>query len=233
VNATRVLLGLTVIAWPALALADEPEKKPDAPPAAEAPPPAAPAPAAPAPMGQDHQQLLDAYSARAEQLQAMVSELEKHVLALRESAVFGSIRTTRGLITHVNEVQAGFVIDAYVYVLDGKEIANKYNLASGPPQPKELDLVSSQLSPGTHTLQVSMTYVVTGGAAGVGAAALVKGTPVKVESKYDFDVPEGRLTKVRAVGYSKDDLSIRPDKRLTLRFDRDVALVSEDVTNKP
>jgi hypothetical protein len=214
-------LGLSLGLIPAFALAADPTSGAPAPAPAQEPAPA-PAVAAPAASSdiEDHQVLLDQLNARAEALAGNITALGHKIMLLRESVVAGSFGPTRVLISHTNDVGSSFSLTSVVYYLDGKEVFRKTVLDGQPELLRETELVNGPMKPGPHELRTEMVFSGNGG----GLFSYLAGYKFNVASKYAFDVPEGRLTSIRAVAVWKDDVTLQPKDRLAVEYHKDVAL---------
>ena len=61
----------------------------------------------------------------------------------------------------------------------------------------------------------------------------LRGYKFKVESRYKFIVPEGKLTRLNVVSYAKGDLTTETTDKVAVRYDIEVGAVPLVPTDQP
>lgn len=232
-------LGLAVVGM-GTAAAQTPAAEPATPaPATTAPAPAAPAPAttapattAPAPavvpvntQGQTTVRLRD-LERRVNELKEQIFRSKARLNLLKETVLHGVIAGSRAVITHRNEMGSMYTPIRYVYSLDGTEIFSRSDDSGKLGGQKEIEVFNGSISPGNHTLSVTMVYQ----GNGYGLFSYLKGYKFTAKSSHTFSATEGKQLQLKVVGFEKGnpvttDPKDRPavDFRETILADKDAA----------
>ncbi|MCK6552067.1 dihydrolipoamide acetyltransferase [Myxococcota bacterium] len=194
----------------------------------------APAVQKPAEATPDHLTALSAINTRIQEVEGKILLAKDKVDLLRDTIFGGTIARSRAVVVHRNEMGTSFVLERAVYTLDGGIIFSRENTDGALDANKEFELYNGPISPGDHDLVVSLIY--SGSADGV--FTYLKGYKFKVESKYRFNVPDGRMTTVSVVSLSKGDITANTSDRIGVRYDVETgpvpaALVKEEAPAAP
>jgi hypothetical protein len=115
---------------------------------------------------------------------------------LRELVIESATMGSGVSIWHVNDLPKAYVLESIQYFLDGRSVYAWSNPDGTKEVPQEVQIRDQTVSPGSHTVQVTMVLRGNGGMFGY-----VQQYEFKVQSSYAFEVEDGRLTtlRVRAV----------------------------------
>lgn len=169
----------------------------------------------------DHLTALAAIHTRIQEVEGKILLAKDKVDLLRDTIFGGTIARSRAVVVHRNEMGTSFVLERAVYTLDGGIIFSRENTDGALDANKEFELYNGPITPGDHDLVVSLIY--SGSADGV--FTYLKGYKFKVESKYRFNVPDGRMTTVSVVSLAKGDITASTSDRIGVRYDVETGLV--------
>lgn len=189
----------------------------DASPAAD-PAAGAKAPSVSASAAKDHQNQLLRFQERIAALTRRIEVAEGGADALKSSALSGMVVRTRATIVHKNELASGLVMDQVTYILDGNVILQSDNKSGQLSEDVPLQLFNGPIRAGPHEIQVQMR--VRGEA--FGPFTYLEGYKFNIKSKYVFQVIDGRTNLLSIVAAQKDDITLEPQDRLTVRYDVDI-----------
>jgi len=171
----------------------------------------------------DHVLTLESLNKRADDMQRKIVEIEDRVMLLRESAVLGAMKPSRGLIVHRNELGSSFTLDRVTYILDGQVLLDKESKDGSLDKQLEFEVLNGTLNPGVRRLEVVMH--VTG--SGTGLFSYFKGYKFKIASKYALKVAEGRLTRLDSIAVVRPDITLQLNERLGIKYDLSTAIPNE------
>ncbi len=166
----------------------------------------------------DHQNQLLRFQERIAALTRRIEIAEGGTAALKASALSGTVVRTRATIVHKNQLASGLVLDHVTYILDGKIILESDNKSGQLSDEQALQLFNGPIRAGPHEIQVQMR--VRGEA--FGPFTYLEGYKFNIKSKYVFQVIDGRSNFLSIVAAQKDDITLEPQDRLTVRYDVDV-----------
>lgn len=169
----------------------------------------------------DHLTALAGINARIQEIEGRILLAKDKVDLLRDTIFGGTIARSRAVVVHRNEMGTSFVLERAVYTLDGGTIFSRENTDGALDANKEFELYNGPISAGDHDLAVSLIY--SGSADGV--FTYLKGYKFKVESKYRFNVPDGRMTTVSVVSLAKGDITASTSDRIGVRYDVETGAV--------
>ncbi len=195
-------------------------------PAAKAPPPAdpntsvevkkeEPEQAPPAPDSGD-----EAYRLKIAELEGRVNDLKEKIFRtktrlsiLKETVLSTSIAGAEAMIVHRNEMGSSFRLEKVSYSVDGQPQRTWVDKDGDLDGDEERVVFDGPITPGNHTISVVMTYR----GNGFGIFSYLRGYVFNLRSSHTFHAEEGKLIRVRVVGYEKGgittDLKDRPDIR--------------------
>ena len=195
----------------------------------EAPPASAPSAAAsdkPEEAAAPRPETLESLKARVAALELDAQVAEGRVAVVREALFSGVAPKTRAFIVHQEELGAAYELERAAFTMDGGVLATRENLEGRGDDPEQLVLYDGPTTPGRHELRVSLTYR----GAALGPFTYLRGYRFKVESKYAFEVADGKVTTVRIVSHERSDITVQPTDRLTVRYD---VVVGEGAASAP
>jgi hypothetical protein len=156
---------------------------------------------------------------RTDELSRMIESSEVRLKQLADRVLSGKIGRAGSAIVYRNEMGSSFKLIRAVFALDGAPIFSKVDESGELGAREEIELFNGSIVPGEHRLSVSLEYR----GHGFGIFSYLKGYRFKVRSSYAFTVQEGKLARIRVVGYEKGDqntpLEERPDVRYVERLD--------------
>lgn len=173
------------------------------------------------------------YAVRLRDLEQRINELKEQIFRskarlnlLKETVLHGVIAGSRAVITHRNEMGSMYTPIRYVYSLDGTEIFSRSDDSGKLGGQKEIEVFNGSISPGNHTLSVTMVYQ----GNGYGLFSYLKGYKFTAKSSHTFSATEGKQLQLKVVGFEKGnpvttDPKDRPavDFRETILADKDAA----------
>lgn len=217
-----------LVLWAGLALA-----QPTDPVAGETPPKAAASGGAEVSVTQEAEEAeaappgsgAEAYDQKITTLERRVNDLKEKVFRsktrlaiLKESVLSSTIAGAEAQIVHRNEMGGGFRLEKVAYSLDGTPIRTLVDKDGDLDGREEIEILSGPIVPGNHTLTVSMVYR----GNGYGIFTYLRGYVFNLRSSHTFRAEEGKLVRVKAVGYEKGgiatDLKDRPDIKFESTF---------------
>jgi hypothetical protein len=221
-------LSTFLVLWAGLALA-----QPADPSAADKPPQAAPSggtdvsvtqeaeegePAPPGSGAEAYDQKITVLERRVNDLKEKVFRSKTRLAILKESVLSSTIAGAEAQIVHRNEMGGGFRLEKVAYSLDGTPIRTLVDKEGDLDGREEIEILSGPIVPGNHTLTVSMVYR----GNGYGIFTYLRGYVFNLRSSHTFRAEEGKLVRVKAVGYEKGgiatDLKDRPDIKFESTF---------------
>lgn len=194
----------------------------EAPAAAAAP--GATAPSVSASAVKDHQAQLMRFQERIADLTRRIEQSEARTAALKSSALSGKVVRTHATILHSNDLGGGLALDHITYILDGRTILDRENSDGRLTGTEALQLFNGPIRAGEHEIQVLLS--VRGQA--YGPFTYLEGYKFKIKSKYMFQVVDGRSNRLSIVPTQKDDITLEPQDRLTVRYDVELLDVPPD-----
>ncbi len=137
---------------------------------------------------------------------------------LKELVVEGATGGSRVSIRHFNEMSKNYTIESLQYFLDGKNVFTKVDPGGELTFVKEMKIHEQTLPPGPHSLQVRM--VLRGN--GSGLFSYLRTYQFNVQSSYQFEVEEGKVSVLKVLADSRGglrDFTERPTIRYEERSD--------------
>jgi hypothetical protein len=164
------------------------------------------------PEGMDAVQRLETLQARIAALAAQIESADAEVDLLKETALTGEVGRTHVVVLHKDALGASFDLESVRYMLDGELLLER---KEGLGQSQTIGLYSGFLESGEHLLEVEAT--VKSGTFGIFSYA--EAYSFNVQSRYLLEVKEGRVNLLDVVFTQKEDISLPPEERLTVRYD--------------
>lgn len=214
---TLVALGVTsVLATAAYAAPEVAAAKKPASPAAPAPAPMGGSPAAPAAPGAPPAPGPEgpagdpgagpSYGTRLKLMQNRVNDLKEkahrsklRIEAIKEMVLRGVVAGSRAVLVHKNDMGSRFKLERVVYAVDGNVIYNKSDSGDGLAEKEEFEVFNGGIVPGNHLLVVNLTYR----GHGFGPFTYLNQYKYTVKSSCSFAADEGKMTRVRVIGFEK------------------------------
>lgn len=187
------------------------------------------APSASAAAIENHRATLLDFTNRIADLERRILRAEKRADVLKSSALTGNVAQTRAVILHLNRLGGGFTMDRATYVLDGKVIYDGENKDGRLDSEEALQLFAGPIRAGDHNLEVMLK--VRGRA--YGPFTYLEGYKFNIQSKYVFQVIEGRHNRLEIIATQKDDITLEPQDRLTVAYEAGAQDVSAKTDKKP
>jgi len=170
----------------------------------------------------------EAYNLKIHELEQKVNDLKEKIfrskarlILLKETVLHGSISGSKAILYHRNEMGSSFKLEQVIYSLDGKPIYKKTDNDGDLDEKEQFEIFNGSIVPGNHNLSVYMVYR----GHGYGIFSYLKGYVFKLRSSFAFNAEEGRIVRIKAVGYEKGgittDLKERPDVRFDMEILRD------------
>jgi hypothetical protein len=177
-----------------------------------------PEPTAPGSGAEAYDQKITALERRVNDLKEKVFRSKTRLAILKESVLSSTIAGAEAQIVHRNEMGGGFRLEKVAYSLDGTPIRTLVDKEGDLDGREEIEILSGPIVPGNHTLTVSMVYR----GNGYGIFTYLRGYVFNLRSSHTFRAEEGRLVRVKAIGYEKGgiatDLKDRPDIKFESTF---------------
>lgn len=170
---------------------------------------------------EDHRQKIDRFNAQLDNLEGKIATTGSRVELIRDAVLGEKIARSRAIVYHRNEMGTSFVLERATYLLDGGVIYAKEDASGALDRQKEFEIFNGAINPGEHEISVAMVY----GGSTYGFFTYLKGYKFKVESKYKFQVADGKLTKLSVVSYAKGDITSETSDRIAVRYDLEVGAV--------
>ncbi len=216
-----LILGLILVLCfsPCSSFAQEKEAPPpDS--AAEAPAPTAPEAAKPATEGAPSDEACELklrnLEERVNELKEKIFRTKARILQLQETVVTGSIGAgARAVLIHRNEMGGAFKLVSVQYALDSQPIFKKVDVDGDLDGIEEKEIFNGNIVPGNHNIAVQEVFQ----GQGFGFFSYVKGYKFKVTSSYTFTAEEGKIIKVKIVGFERGGITTSLEERPAVRYD--------------
>jgi hypothetical protein len=114
---------------------------------------------------------------------------------LKELVLNGSALGSKIVLWHENRMGSAYSLESIQYFLDGKNIYAKTDATGTLDSDREFQVLEQPISPGAHNLQV--TFVLRGN--GFGVFSYLKSYSFKVQSAYQFNIEDGRVSTVHVI----------------------------------
>jgi hypothetical protein len=174
----------------------------------------------------------EAYELKLRNLEERVNELKEkifrtkaRILQLQETVVTGSIGAgARAILVHTNEMGGAFKLMSVQYTLDAQPVFSKADVDGDLDSMKEKEIFNANIVPGNHNIAVQMVFQ----GQGFGFFSYVKGYKFKVTSSYTFTAEEGKVIKVKVVGFEKGGITTKLEERPAVRYDIQIEKLTPD-----
>ncbi len=221
---------------PAAAPGASPAPAPAAAPQVAAPPVAAPgAPAAqgaatversqPASADVLAPQAGNSYEIMLRELDEKVSDLKERIfrskarlILLKETVLHGAVSGSKAVLVHRNEMGSSFRLERVLYSLDGAPIFQKQDQGGDLDEREEFEIFHGAIVPGQHNLSVYLEYR----GHGFGIFSYLEGYVFKIRSSFGFTAEEGKVVRIKVVGYEKGGITTDLKERPSVRFDMEL-----------
>jgi hypothetical protein len=165
----------------------------------------------------------EAYELKLRNLEERVNELKEkifrtkaRILQLQETVVTGSIGAgARAVLVHRNEMGGAFKLTSVQYALDSQPIFKKVDVDGDLDGIEEKEIFSGNIVPGNHNIAVQLVFQ----GQGFGFFSYVKGYKFKVTSSYTFTAEEGKIIRVKVVGFERGGITTSLEERPAVRYD--------------
>lgn len=165
------------------------------------------------------------YRLKIRNLEEKVNELKEKIfrskarlLLLKETVLHGRISGSKALLVHRNEMGSSFRLEQVLYSLDGAPIYQKLDEDGDLDEKEEFEFFNGAIVPGNHNLSVFMVYR----GHGYGIFSYLQGYVFRIRSSFAFNAEEGKIVRIKVVGYEKGgittDLKDRPDVRFEMEL---------------
>jgi hypothetical protein len=166
---------------------------------------------------------------RVDELKEQIFRSKARLNLLKETVLHGVIAGSRAFITHRHEMGSLYVPIRYVYALDGSEIFSKTDESGKLADVKELEVFNGSVTPGNHTLSVTMVYQ----GNGYGMFTYLKGYKFTARASHTFTATEGKQLQLKVVGYEKGNpITTDPKDRPAIDFKETIISDAAAVANK-
>jgi len=174
----------------------------------------------------------DAYELKLRGLEERVNELKEkifrtkaRILQLQETVVTGSIGAgARAILLHRNEMGGAFKLTSVQYALDSQPIFKKVDVDGDLDGIEEKEIFNGNIVPGNHNIACQMVFQ----GQGFGFFSYVKGYKFKVTSSYTFTAEEGKIIKVKIVGFERGGITTSLEDRPAVRYDIQIEKLTPD-----
>lgn len=174
--------------------------------------------AAPADGAEAYERKIGGLERRVGDLKEKVFRSKTRLAILKESVLSSTIAGAEARLVHRNEMGSSFKLEKVSYSLDGTPIRTIVDEDGSLDEQEEVEILTGPIVPGNHTLSVVMVYR----GNGYGIFTYLRGYVFNLRSSHTFHAEEGKLVRVKAVGYEKGgmttDLKDRPDIRFETEF---------------
>lgn len=160
------------------------------------------------------------YKVRLREMEEQVVGLKERIYSaktrlvlLKEKILSNVVAEAWAIIVHKNEISTAFKLDHVMYYMDGKKkfyMANKEGILDNQ---RSIEIFSGSVVPGNHTISVEMVYKGTGS-----VFTYLDGYKFKITSKYTFYASQGRIVKIKVIGYEKGDFTYSLEERPAVQF---------------
>ena len=172
-----------------------------------------------------------AYKNKIRELETRVNELKEKIFRsksrlaiLKETVLASSIAGSEAQIVHRNEMGSSFVLEKASYSLDGAQVFSRADSEGKLDGQEEIEIFSGPIVPGNHLVAVVMVYR----GNGYGIFSYLNGYVFTLRSSYSFRAEEGKITKLKVVGFEKGGMTTDLKDRPAIRFDPEVRDVTRD-----
>lgn len=176
-----------------------------------------PSTAPPATTDEAYQRKIGTLERRVNDLKEKIFRSKTRLAILKETVLSSTIAGAEAKIVHRNEMGSSFRLEKVTYSLDGTPVRTLVDNDGDLDGQEEVEILNGPIVPGNHTLSVQMVYR----GNGYGIFTYLRGYVFNLRSSHTFHAEEGKLVRVKAVGYEKGgittDLKDRPD----IRFEND------------
>lgn len=163
---------------------------------------------------QTHDLQLRQLEEKVNHLKERIFRSKARLMLLQETILHGVIAGSKAVITHQNQMGAGFRLESVAYYLDGAPIFGKINLDGSLDTSKPIEIYNGTIQPGSHLLSVYMVYR---GSSSV--FVYVEGVQIKLRSSHSFKAEEGKVAYIDVIGYDKGGVTAKFEDRPALRFE--------------
>ena len=174
-----------------------------------------------------------AYNLKIRELEERVNELKMKIfqskarlLSLQEAVLHGIITGASAVLIHRNIMGGSYKLIQATYHLDGAPIFNKVDESGDLDKKKEFKLFNGTIKPGPHTLSVYLVYQ------GAGFLPYLNKYKFRLKSSYTFPVEEGKITRIKIVGYEKGGVWEDWKNRPSVRYDVEVISAREQAAKQ-
>jgi len=169
-----------------------------------------------------------AYNIKIRELEERVNELKMKIfqskarlLSLQEAVLHGIITGAKAVLIHRNAMGGSYKLVQATYHLDGAPIVNKVDESGELDKKKEFQIFNGTIKPGPHTLSAYLVYQ------GAGFLPYLNKYKFRLQSSYTFPVEEGKITRIKIVGYEKGGVWEDWKNRPSVRYDVEVISARE------
>jgi hypothetical protein len=167
----------------------------------------------------------DAYKLKVQELETRVNELKEKIFRsksrlaiLKETVLASSIAGSEAQIVHRNEMGSSFRLEKVSYSLDGSQIFSRAEGEGKLDDQEEIEIFNGPIVPGNHLVSVVMVYR----GNGYGIFSYLNGYVFTLRSSYTFRAEEGKLARLKVVGYEKGGMTTDLKDRPAIRFDTEL-----------
>jgi hypothetical protein len=167
----------------------------------------------------------DAYKMKVQELETRVNELKEKIFRsksrlaiLKETVLASSIAGSEAQIIHRNEMGSSFRLEKVSYSLDGSQIFSRSESDAKLDEQEEIEIFNGPIVPGNHLVSVVMVYR----GNGYGIFSYLNGYVFTLRSSYTFRAEEGKLARLKVVGFEKGGMTTDLKDRPAIRFDTEL-----------
>jgi hypothetical protein len=165
------------------------------------------------------------YEMMIRNLDEKVSDLKEKIfrskarlVLLKETVLHGSIGGSKAILVHRNEMSSSFRLEQVLYSLDGAPIYQKIDQEGGLDEREEFEIFHGAIVPGNHNLSVYLVYR----GHGYGLFSYLEGYAFKIRTSFAFTAEEGKVVRIKIVGYEKGGITTDLRERPAVRFDMEI-----------
>ncbi len=165
------------------------------------------------------------YDLMIKELNEKVSDLKERIfrskarlILLKETVLHGPISAAKAVLIHRNEMGSSFKLEQVLYSLDGAPIYQKVDQDGDLDEREEFEIFHGAIVPGSHNLSVYMVYR----GHGYGIFSYLEGYVFKIRSSFAFTAEEGKIVRIKIVGYEKGGITTDLKDRPSVRFDMEI-----------
>lgn len=166
-----------------------------------------------------------AYEMMIRDLNEKVSDLKEKIfrskarlILLKETVLHGAISGSKAVLFHRNEMGSSFRLEQVMYSLDGAPIYQKTDHDGDLDERDEFEIFHGAIVPGNHNLSVYFVYR----GYGHGIFSYLEGYVFKLRSSFAFTAEEGKVIRIKVVGYEKGGITTDLKERPSVRFDMEI-----------